>query len=146
MPSFTLTDATRNLWVNHQIIRPHDFDLDAKVPWSVTKRTLRGGRRDGVDLIEVDNGAFSFSVVPTRGMGIWKGNFQGRSIGWESPVKDGPVNPAYINLMNWGGLGWLEGFDELLAAVVSRITEHHTPKGRRPLGCTARSRTPLPIT
>ena len=115
MPTFTLTDSSRDLWVDRQAIHSRDFDAQPATPWSVTKRTLRGGRRDGVDLIEVDNGAFAFSVIPTRGMGIWKGNYRGRAVGWESPIRDGPVNPSFINLMNWGGLGWLEGFDELLA-------------------------------
>jgi hypothetical protein len=48
-------------------------------------------------------------------MGIWKGSYLGNRLGWDSPVTDGPVNPAYVNLMNLGGLGWLDGFDELLA-------------------------------
>ena len=95
---------------------PLDFEAEAKTPWSVTKRTLPGKAEGmGVDLIEVNNGALSFSIVPTRGMGIWRGDYQGRLLGWESPVRDGPVKPAHVNLMNWGRLGWLEGFDELLA-------------------------------
>jgi len=48
-------------------------------------------------------------------MGLWRGHLGGDRVGWDSPVGDGPVNPAFVNLMNWGGLGWLEGFDELLA-------------------------------
>jgi hypothetical protein len=112
MPTFTLTDAAHDLWVDGFATR----GLGPQgAGWSVTKRTLRGGRRDGVDLIEVDNGALAFSVVPTRGMGLWRGDYRGLSLGWESPVRDGPVNPAFVNLLNWGGLGWLEGFDELLA-------------------------------
>jgi hypothetical protein len=47
-------------------------------------------------------------------MGIWKGYYQGDRLGWDSPVRDGPVHPGFVNLMNGGGLGWLEGFDELL--------------------------------
>ena len=111
MPMYTLTDVAHDLWVESFSLKSQE---PAK-PWSVTKRTLHGGRREGVDLIEVDNGAFAFTIVPTRGMGIWKGRGQGISLGWNSPVKDGPVNPAFVNLLNWGGLGWLEGFDELLA-------------------------------
>ena len=114
MPTFTLTDVAHGLWVDSFAIEADDLGVAPASRWSVTKRTLRGGRRDGVDLIEVDNGALSFSVVPTRGMGIWKGNYRGDRLGWDSPVRDGPVNPAFVNLMNWGGLGWLEGFDELL--------------------------------
>ena len=84
-------------------------------PWSVKKHRLRGGRRDGVDLIVVDNGALRFSVVPTRGMGLWKGWYDGNRLGWDSPVTDGPVHPSLVNLAAAGGLGWLDGFDELLA-------------------------------
>jgi len=111
MPTYTLTDVAHDLWVESFSLESQD----PSKPWSVTKRTLHGGRREGVDLIEINNGAFAFTIVPTRGMGIWKGRSQGISVGWNSPVKDGPVNPAFVNLLNWGGLGWLEGFDELLA-------------------------------
>lgn len=115
MPTYTLTDVRRDLWVESVAIQARDLGLPATHPWSVVKRTLRGGRRDGVDLIQVHNGALSFSVIPTRGMGLWRGQYRGADVGWQSPVGDGPVNPAFVNLMNWGGLGWLEGFDELLA-------------------------------
>jgi hypothetical protein len=114
MKKFILTDCSQGVWVDHQVVHARDFGPKPVIPWSITKRTLRGGRRDGVDLIEVDNGALSYSIIPTRGMGIWKGRYEGRELGWESPVRDGPINPSFVNLMNWGGLGWLEGFDELL--------------------------------
>lgn len=114
MPTYPLTDLARDLWVENFSLSAADLNLATPHSWSVTKRTLRGGRREGVDLVQVDTGTFSFSVLPTRGMGIWKGNYHGDRVGWVSPVKDGPINPAFVNLMNWGGLGWLEGFDELL--------------------------------
>ncbi len=81
--------------------------------WSVTKRTLRGGLRDGVDVIEVDNGALRFVVVPTRGMGVWKAMLGELHVGWRSPVR-GPVHPALVRLWEPSGIGWLDGFDELL--------------------------------
>ena len=68
-----------------------------------------------MDLIQVSNGPLEFSIVPTRGMNIWKGSHLGHRLGWDSPVADGPVNPAFVNLSGLGGLGWLDGFDELLA-------------------------------
>jgi hypothetical protein len=80
----------------------------------VTKRTLRGGRRDGVDLIQIDQGSLSMAIVPTRGMGLWRGSYRGDGLGWASPVVDGPVNPAFVHLADRGGLGWLDGFDELM--------------------------------
>jgi hypothetical protein len=106
MPSHILTDVSKDIWVD-------EFDLRAADCW-VTKRTLRGGRRDGVDLVRLDNGAFSVDVVPTRGMGLHRGHYKGIRIGWTSAVTDGPVNPKFVNLMAWGGLGWLEGYDEML--------------------------------
>jgi hypothetical protein len=136
MPSYTLLDAAHGTWVESFAVHAQDFGPapDPTAHWSVTKRRLHGGRRDGVDLIEVDNGAFKVAVVPTRGMGIWKANFRGMAVGWDSPVRDGPVNPAFVNLMNWGGLGWLEGFDELLARCGlehngAPYTEGHTTYG-----------------
>jgi hypothetical protein len=115
MPTYTLTDVAHDLWVESFAISAADLEATSPYPWSITKRALRGGRRDGVDLIQVNNGALAFSIVPTRGMGIWKGENLGDRLGWDSPVVDGPINPAFVNLMHWGGLGWLEGFDELLA-------------------------------
>jgi hypothetical protein len=113
MPSFVLTDVARDLWVESFSVSASDLGLPSH--WLITKRALRGGRRDGVDLVRVDQGAFSFSVIPTRGMGLWKGRYQGDDVGWRSPVRDGPVNPAFVELTGRGGLGWLDGFDELLA-------------------------------
>jgi hypothetical protein len=115
MGSFVLTDLPNDLWVERFAIDSETLQRSTASRWSVTKRRLRGGRRDGVDLVRVDNGSFSFAVIPTRGMGIWKGAYQGHRLGWDSPVADGPVNPAFVNLTSGGGLGWLEGFDELLA-------------------------------
>ena len=48
-------------------------------------------------------------------MNLWRASYQGIRLGWDSPVADGPVNPAFVNLSGLGGLGWLDGFDELLA-------------------------------
>jgi len=114
MPTAVLTDLARDLWVEDFALHAADLGR-AGPPWSVTKRALRGGRRAGVDLVRVDNGALSFAVVPTRGMGIWEGSYRGDRLGWDSPVADGPVHPAFVDLGAAGGLGWLDGFDELLA-------------------------------
>ncbi|MFU8848384.1 MAG: aldose 1-epimerase family protein [Opitutales bacterium] len=79
--------------------------------WSVHSYTLHGGLQEGVQVVEIDNGKLRFAVLPTRGMGIWKGDCGEVELGWDSPVKD-PVNPAFINLEERGGLGWLKGFNE----------------------------------
>lgn len=81
--------------------------------WSVRQLRLHGGLRDGVELIEVNAGELSFSVLPTRGMGLWKGRYKDVELGWQGPVR-GPVHPKFVNQAERGGLGWLTGFDEWL--------------------------------
>ena len=103
---YVLTDVERAVWTDSWGVDEETLPLGAGAKWCVRKTTLRGGPQDGVDLIEVDNGAFSFFVVPTRGMGIWKGIYRGIPLGWESPVRD-LVNPAFVDPNDRGGLGWL---------------------------------------
>jgi hypothetical protein len=92
----------------------HEPDFEKRFAGARVRRTtLRGGVRRGVDTIEIDNGRFRFIVVPTRGMGLWKGWLGQTEIGWRSPVK-GPVHPSFVPLAEPSGLGWLEGFDELV--------------------------------
>ncbi len=108
---YVLTDVGQALWTESWAVNEETLPLSVKQTWSVEKRSLKGGLQDGVDLIEVDNGALSIFIVPTRGMGIWKGIYRGIPLGWESPVRD-LVNPAFIDLNDRGGLGWLKGFNE----------------------------------
>lgn len=81
--------------------------------WSIHKRTLHGGLREGVEVVEIDNGLLRFTVVPTRGMGLWRAWLGDLAIGWHSPVK-GPVHPRFVPVDEASGIGWLSGFDELL--------------------------------
>jgi galactose mutarotase-like enzyme len=111
--SWTLTDVRGDLWIDSFAVANESLHLPTPHDWSIRKRTLRGGLRDGVDLIEVHNGSLSFSVLPTRGMGLWRGDYRGNFLGWRSPV-NGPVHPKYVQLQDRGGLGFLAGFDELL--------------------------------
>ncbi len=109
---FTLTDASSGVGEEKIKIDPNDV-AGRLQGFEINKRTLRGGLSDGVELVEVRLGDLAFVVVPTRGMGLWKvwtGDFE---IGWQSPVR-GPVHPKFVPLTEPGGLGWLDGFDELL--------------------------------
>jgi hypothetical protein len=81
--------------------------------FAVTKRVLHGGLRGGMEIIEVDNGRLKFWLLPERGMGIWKAWLDDIEIGWQSPVR-GPVHPQFVATHEESGLGWLDGFDELL--------------------------------
>jgi hypothetical protein len=111
--TWTLTDVRGDVWLDSFAVGTDSLHLPGPHDWYVRKRTLRGGLRDGVDLIEVHNGALSFSILPTRGMGLWRGDFRGNSLGWRSPVR-GPVHPKFVQHPDRGGVGWLAGFDELV--------------------------------
>jgi len=111
--TWTLTDVVNDVWLDSFATGSDRLTLGSPHRWSIRKRTLKGGLRDGIDLIEIDNGALSFSVLPTRGMNIWQGQFNGIPLGWKSPVH-GPVHPRHVNTYDRGGIGWLTGFDEWL--------------------------------
>lgn len=83
-------------------------------PFKVSLRRLSGGRQEGSALIEIDTGAMQLTVVPTRGMNVLRAQVGALRLGWDSPVSE-VVNPAFVNLESRGGLGWLEGFNELVA-------------------------------
>ncbi len=110
--SWTLVDVGRDVFVDSLCVGPTDVGGTA-TRYQVKKSTLRGGLRDGVDAVEIDNGRLRFVVLPTRGMGIWKAWCGDLEIGWRSPVQ-GPVHPKFVPLAEPTGLGWLAGFDELL--------------------------------
>jgi Domain of unknown function (DUF4432) len=95
-------------------ISSDDLGLKPATPFSVVQRILHGGRQEGVTVIDIDNGAMTISVVPTRGMNVLEAVAGELRLGWDSPV-DELVHPAFINLMDSGGLGWLQGFNELVA-------------------------------
>jgi hypothetical protein len=112
--SKVLTDVAEEIWFDALELRG---SAGPKAPatreWSIRKRTLRGGSSDHVDVIDLDNGVLAVSIVPTRGMGLWRGHYGDLELGWNSPVKR-PINPAFIDLHDRNGLGWLSGFNELL--------------------------------
>src|SRR5271156_5089146 len=66
-----LIDATSNLATADWHISSAEWGGPA---WRVALRTLHGGRQEGVQVIEVDNGVMNFTIVPTRGFEVWKAN------------------------------------------------------------------------
>ncbi len=111
--SWILTDTNSDVWLETWTVGPDSLRLPIGNHWSIRKRTLHGGLRDGIDLVEIDNGALSLAILPTRGMGIWRGDYRGNPLGWRAALR-GPVHPKFVNLDHRDGLGWLTGFDELL--------------------------------
>ena len=135
MPKIHLLDTDKGLWVENTAVGPRELGLADSHPggsWSVLNQTLRGGRREGVNQITVDNSRLAFVVVPTRGMGLWAARLGETRVGWQSPVTDGPINPAFVDLSARAGLGWLQGFDELLArcGLESNGPPNHDSQGR----------------
>ena len=114
MPSqtWTLIDVDQNVFLEELRLGPNDVGLPGG-SFSVVKRTLRGGLRDGLNVVEIDNGALRTTVLCDRGMGIWRVWSGELEIGWPSPVK-GPVHPKFVPLDEASGIGWLNGFDELV--------------------------------
>ena len=100
-----------------QAVTIGDKDVPGLGRASVTARMLSGGLSQGVYAVEINNGKLAFDVLPTRGMGLWQARLAGDqevpTIGWRSPVR-GPVHPCFVDLGEPSGLGWLDGFDELL--------------------------------
>ena len=109
--SWTLLDAQAGLLDGGFSLARVAPDLALPSGLSVTSRLLAGGVSDGVQLVEVGSGDLSFTVIPTRGMGLWRGSYRGMPLTWGSPVA-GPVHPKHVELSAGGGRGWLGGFDE----------------------------------
>lgn len=82
---------------------------------SVTTRHGRfvGGAADGVEVMEVDTGKVRAMILPTRGMSVWRMTAGDLPLGWRSPVA-GPIHPNQVPIFDPSGIGWLEGFDELV--------------------------------
>ena len=111
---YLLTSVEQNIDVGNWQIGGRETAVAPGVPWSVRRQRLHGGKQDGVDLIAIDNGRMTITLVPTRGMGIMHVVSGDLRLGWDSPVRE-VVHPKYVNLEARGGLGWLEGFNEWMA-------------------------------
>jgi hypothetical protein len=127
---WTLIDQDQDLYVDQIVLGPQHAGGPA-AGYSVTKRTLRAGRSQGVEAVEVQSGDLRFTLLPTRGMGLWKASLGSLQLGWRSPLR-GPVHPALVRLSEPGGLGWLDGFDELLVrcGLESNGAPEFAPDGR----------------
>ncbi len=98
----------------------HRFDFTSSAKANVAAGSFRiqplmltDGPKAGVELLIVDTGRVRAAICPTRGMSLWKAVIDGLDCGWDSPVR-GPIHPNFVALDESSGLGWLDGFDELL--------------------------------
>ncbi len=112
---FQLVDVDQQVFDSETIITPASLGLQSnpQSDWSIRMNRLHGGLSEGVDVISLHSGGLQLEVLPTRGMGIWKGSANGVPLGWNSPVQR-PVHPNWVDQMRRGGIGWLDGFNELI--------------------------------
>ena len=111
MKTWTLTHTDEDDHLDALHVTAGDAGITSAI--DIRKRTLHGGLREGVDVIEIDNGTLQFTVVPTRGMSLWRIGLGDLHVGWQSPVR-GPVHPQFVPVDAPNGIGWLTGFDEFL--------------------------------
>lgn len=121
---FTLIDATSSIDVGDWKVTNETLGFTDGDSFSIEKRRLYGGKQAGVDIIIINNGKMTITLIPTRGMGIFNVKMDGeRILGWDSPVKE-IVNPVFLDLESRGGLGWLDGFNEMMVRCGYEWTGH----------------------
>ena len=100
-------------------------ELKAKGPnFSIEQKVLHGGKQEGSKIIVINSkNGLTITLSPTRGMNLLRVEGFGSKLGWDSPVKE-VVNPAFINLESRNGLGWLEGFNEMMVRCGYESTGH----------------------
>lgn len=99
--------------------------------FSIQQKVLHGGKQEGSKVLTVTSkNGLTIALSPTRGMDLLHVNGFGVRLGWDSPVKE-VVNPAYINLDSRNGLGWLEGFNEMMVRCGYEWTGHPVVKEGR---------------
>ncbi len=82
--------------------------------FEIRYQQLESGRSAGLSCLTINTGSVTATILPDRGMGLWKCWSDDLEFGWQSPVS-GPVHPSLVPIHDASGIGWLEGFDELLA-------------------------------
>lgn len=109
--TYLLTDVASNIELSEWKIS--NLDLGLSTPFRVVKRTLHGGKQEGSTLVTIETEHLTTTIIPSRGMSILDARSGDLRLGWDSPVSE-VVNPVYVDLQARGGLGWLDGFNELL--------------------------------
>lgn len=119
---FVLIDNEKGIAKGNWSISDKDVSVKGKT-FKVENTVLQGGKQQGSEVITISSGDFSIKLSPTRGMGILAVEGDGIRMGWDSPV-DEVVNPANINLESRGGIGWLDGFNEMMVRCGFEWTGH----------------------
>ncbi|AVJ16872.1 DUF4432 domain-containing protein [Serratia sp. MYb239] len=121
--TIVLTDSEKGIEQGNWQTDSHKLKLGG-ADFSLRQQVLHGGKQEGSKVITLTSpGGLTIALSPTRGMDILHVNGAGVRLGWDSPV-DEVVNPAYINLESRNGLGWLDGFNEMMVRCGFAWTGH----------------------
>lgn len=93
--------------------QPPTLHEPATSGFQIHRYRLTQGKQAGCELIIINSQSVCAAICPTRGMSLWRAKLDGIDCEWGSPVR-GPVHPCFVPISEAGGLGWLDGFDELL--------------------------------
>jgi len=128
--TWVLTSAEQSTDKGNWQINSSELNIQGK-PFSIEQKVLHGGKQEGSKLLVIrSQDGLTITLIPTRGMNLLRVEGFGTRLGWDSPVKE-VVNPAFINLESRNGLGWLEGFNEMMVRCGYEWTGHPVnDKGR----------------
>lgn len=111
---FTFLSHSQNIDLNSAHLTATDMGLPEDTLIECKLQTLRGGKQQGSKLITLTVGDKVLRVIPTRAMAILDITREKLRYGWDSPITE-IVHPTFINQEASGGLGWLDGFNEMMA-------------------------------
>ncbi|QCR38146.1 aldose 1-epimerase family protein [Nissabacter sp. SGAir0207] len=125
--SWVLTDAEQGVEQGNWQVSSEQLKLSG-ARFSLEQKVLHGGKQEGSKVLTLTSpDGLTIALSPSRGMDLLQVNGHGVRLGWDSPVNE-VVNPAYINLESRNGLGWLEGFNEMMVRCGFEWTGHPVTK------------------
>ncbi|CAI0816727.1 aldose 1-epimerase family protein [Serratia ficaria] len=120
--TFVLTDTEKGIEQGNWQTDSQKLNI-AGPRFSLQQQVLRGGKQEGTKVLTLTSSGLTITLSPTRGMDILHVEGFDARLGWDSPVTE-VVNPAYINLESRNGLGWLDGFNEMMVRCGYEWTGH----------------------
>lgn len=120
--TIVLTDSENGIELGNWRIDSSQLKIPAP-RFSLQQQVLHGGKQEGSKVLTLTSEGLTITLSPTRGMDILHVNGSGVRLGWDSPVTE-VVNPAYINLESRNGVGWLDGFNEMMVRCGYEWTGH----------------------
>lgn len=121
--TWVLTSAEQSIDKGNWKISSSELNIK-DTAFSIEQKVLHGGKQEGSKILVITSqDGLTITLSPTRGMNLLHIEGFGAKMGWDSPVKE-VVNPAFINLESRNGLGWLEGFNEMMVRCGYEWTGH----------------------